>query len=133
MIFIVKAVENIGHIGDLYPIHPSDCLCVPENSTVVDEFGASLEFTPLNRTNSSAEHEVTYPCEVKHAGEVLLRGRLSTVDLLVLTSLDWHVLMLKMLFSFFTKQATLMKNFFVRDLKIFVQSESVCPWKMFLA
>jgi hypothetical protein len=37
--------------------------------------------------------------------EVLLRGRLSAIDLLllVLTSLDQHVFILKTLFSFFTK------------------------------
>ena len=64
MIFIMKAVENIGHIGEHYPIHPSDCLCVPDNETIVDEFGASLEFTALNRTYSSAKHDVIYPCEV---------------------------------------------------------------------
>jgi hypothetical protein len=36
-------------------------------------------------------------------------GRLSTVDLLVLTSLDKLVFELK-IFSFFTKQATLMRR-----------------------
>ncbi len=42
--------------------------------------------------------------------DVLLRGRLCTVDLLVLTSLDQHSFIMKILFSSFTKQATLMRR-----------------------
>ena len=38
------------------------------------------------------------------------RGRLSTVDLLVLTSLDQLLLTLKVLFTFFTKQPTIMRR-----------------------
>ena len=43
-------------------------------------------------------------------------GRLSTVDLLVLTSLCQLVFILKILFSFFTKQATLMRSSTVLSL-----------------
>jgi hypothetical protein len=39
-----------------------------------------------------------------------MRGRLCTIDHLVLTSLDQLILILKILFSFFTKQATLMRR-----------------------
>ncbi len=38
------------------------------------------------------------------------RGRLSTLDLLVLTTLDEVLLILQTLFTFFTKQATLMRR-----------------------
>jgi hypothetical protein len=41
--------------------------------------------------------------------EALLRGRISTVDLLVLTSLDHVLFKLKLHFSFFTKQPILMR------------------------
>jgi hypothetical protein len=42
--------------------------------------------------------------------ETLLRGRLSTVDLLVLTSLGQLLLILKIWFTLFTKHATLMRR-----------------------
>jgi uncharacterized protein YjbI with pentapeptide repeats len=42
--------------------------------------------------------------------EALLKGRLSTVDLLVLTSLDRLPLILQTFFIFFTKEATLMRR-----------------------
>jgi hypothetical protein len=45
-------------------------------------------------------------------------GRLSTVDLLVLTSLCQLVFILKILFSFFTKQATLMRSSTVLSLPL---------------
>jgi hypothetical protein len=38
------------------------------------------------------------------------RGMLSTVDLLVLTSLDQSLFILKILFTFITKQATIMRS-----------------------
>jgi hypothetical protein len=38
------------------------------------------------------------------------RGRLGTVDLLVLTSLDHLVILLKILITFYTKQATIMRR-----------------------
>ncbi len=44
------------------------------------------------------------------------RGRLSTLDLLVLTSLDQIVYILEILFSFFIKQATLMRRSTVLSL-----------------
>jgi hypothetical protein len=50
------------------------------------------------------------------AGKTYCGGRLSTVDLLVLTSLDLLVFILKILFSFFTKQATLMTRSTVLSL-----------------
>ncbi len=46
------------------------------------------------------------------------RGRLSTVDLLVLTSLDQLLLMMQTLFTFFTKQATLMRNLTMLSLPL---------------
>jgi hypothetical protein len=48
--------------------------------------------------------------------EVSLTGRLSTVDLLVLTSLEQLTLILKILFSFFTKQATLIRRSTVQSV-----------------
>ncbi len=50
------------------------------------------------------------------AGKYFWRGRFSTVDLLVLTSLDQLLLKLKILFTFFTKQATLMRRSIVVSL-----------------
>ncbi len=44
------------------------------------------------------------------------RGRLSTVDLLVLTSLDQLLFTLKILFTFLTKQATIMRKSTVLSL-----------------
>jgi hypothetical protein len=44
------------------------------------------------------------------AGKSYRRGRLSTVDLPVPTSLDQLLLILKILFTYFTKQATLMRR-----------------------
>jgi hypothetical protein len=61
-------------------------------------------------------------------------GRLSTIDLLVLTSLDLHVFELKILFIFMTKQATLMRRSTVLSLppqKGFPDSNkqiSGCKW-----
>jgi hypothetical protein len=43
-------------------------------------------------------------------------GRISTVDLLVLTSLDQVLFILKLYFSFFTKQPILMRRSTVRIL-----------------
>jgi hypothetical protein len=42
--------------------------------------------------------------------EALLKGRLSTVDLLVLTSLDQLLFTLKILFTLFTKHVILLKG-----------------------
>ncbi len=41
-----------------------------------------------------------------YAGKPYLRGRLSTLDLLVLTGLDQLIFVLKILYKFFIKQAT---------------------------
>jgi hypothetical protein len=51
-----------------------------------------------------------YNKEKTLTSEVLLKGRLNTGDLLVLASLDQFILKLKILVSFFTKQATLTKR-----------------------
>ncbi len=48
--------------------------------------------------------------------EVLLKGKLSTVDLLVLTSLDQLLFIMKVWFSFFSKHATLMRRPIVLSL-----------------
>ncbi len=58
--------------------------------------------------------------------EVLLKGRLSTVDLLVLTTLDQLLFILKKLFKFFTKQAILMRRSTVLSLP---PSVSI-PWSI---
>jgi hypothetical protein len=50
------------------------------------------------------------------AGNPFCRGRLSTVDLLVLTSLDQVVFKLITLITFVTKQATLMRRSNVASL-----------------
>ncbi len=57
--------------------------------------------------------------------EVLLKGRLSlsTIDLLVLTSLDQLLFLLKIFFTFFTKQVTLMRSSSV----LFLPSQLVFP------
>ncbi len=56
-----------------------------------------------------------YNLQVK-AGKSHWRGRLSTVDLLVLTSSNQLLLILKLLFTFFTKDATLMRRSTVLSL-----------------
>jgi hypothetical protein len=53
---------------------------------------------------------------IVRAGKSYWRGRLSTVDLLVLTSLDHLLFKSKMLFTFFTKQANLMRRSTVSSL-----------------
>jgi hypothetical protein len=45
-----------------------------------------------------------------------MRGKLSTVDLLVLTCLDQLIVIMKILFPFFTKRATLMRRSTVLSL-----------------
>jgi hypothetical protein len=49
-------------------------------------------------------------------GSLTEGGRLSTVDFLVLTSLDQLIFKLKIIFSFFAKQATLMRRSTVLSL-----------------
>ncbi len=55
------------------------------------------------------------------------RGRLGTVDLLVQTSIDPLLLILKILFTFFTKQATLMR----RSIVLSVPFQLVFPVSSF--
>jgi hypothetical protein len=50
--------------------------------------------------------------------EFLLTGRISTVDLPVLTSTDQLLLMLKKVFFLFTKQAILMRRLPVQSLPL---------------
>ncbi len=52
------------------------------------------------------------------AGKSYRRGKLSTVDLLVLTSLGQLVFILKLLFSFVTKYAALMRRSTVLSLPL---------------
>ncbi len=47
---------------------------------------------------------------------VLLKGKASVIDLLVLTTLYLLIFKLKILFTFFTKQATLMRRSTVLSL-----------------
>jgi hypothetical protein len=49
-------------------------------------------------------------------GKPYRRGKLSTVDLLVLPSLDQLLLIVQTLFTFFTKQATLMRRLTVQKI-----------------
>jgi len=51
-----------------------------------------------------------------NAGKYYWSGRLSTVDLLIQTSLDQLLFILKILFTFFTKQSTLMRRSTVLSL-----------------
>ena len=60
------------------------------------------------------------------------RGRLCTVDLLVLTNLDRLLVMLKILFAFFTKQATLMRRSVVLSLPPLITIPVVAIRKNFL-
>jgi hypothetical protein len=72
------------------------------------------------------------------AGNPYWRGGLSTVDLLVLTSLDQLLFLLKILFTLFTKQATLMRRSTVPSLpfqlgfpglsKVIQPSKSIKTW-----
>ncbi len=57
------------------------------------------------------------------------RGRLSTVDVHVLTILNLLLFTLKILFSFFAKQATLMKRLLIHSLPlllVFLPVSYVC-------
>jgi hypothetical protein len=49
---------------------------------------------------------------------VLLKGKASVIDLLVLTTLYQLIFILKILFTFFTKQATLMRRSTVLSLPL---------------
>jgi len=51
-------------------------------------------------------------------GSLTERERLNTVDLIVLTSLDELLFIFKMLFTFFTKQVTLMRRSTVLSLPL---------------
>jgi hypothetical protein len=53
---------------------------------------------------------------IAHHGESLLKGRFSTVDLRVPTSLDQPLIIVKILFTFFTKYVTLMRRYTVLSL-----------------
>ncbi len=53
---------------------------------------------------------------IVRAGKSYWRGRLSTVDLIVLTSLDQLLFKLKILWTFFTKQANIMRRSTVSSL-----------------
>ena len=66
--------------------------------------------------------------KARTAGKYYWRGKLSTVHLLVLISLDLLLFILKMLYTLFTKQATLMKGSVVLSLP----PQLVFPAKMFL-
>jgi hypothetical protein len=50
--------------------------------------------------------------------EPLLKGKLSTIDLLVLTSFNELVFILRILFTLFTKQATLMRRSTILNLPL---------------
>jgi hypothetical protein len=61
---------------------------------------------------------IIYRVSYGEAREALLEGRLNTVDLLVLTSLDQLIFILKILFTCFTQQATLMRRSTVLSLPL---------------
>ncbi len=54
---------------------------------------------------------------------LLLKGKDSTIDLLVLTSLEQLLFILKILFIFFTKQAMLMRRLTVQSPSPFTEGE----------
>ena len=54
-----KAFEKVIHISDAYPVHESECLCIPKNETELELFGQAAEFRVFNATKP---HK--YPCEV---------------------------------------------------------------------
>ncbi len=75
---------------------------------------SSRKWTRPRRSNSMSRHQ-SYKTpfhRLWRSGQ----GRLSTVDLLVLTSLHQLLLMLKILFTFFTKQPTLIRRSTVLSL-----------------
>jgi hypothetical protein len=66
---------------------------------------------------------------IADTGKSYWRGRLSTVDLLVLSSLDQLLLKLKLLYAYLTKQATLMRRLTVLSLLpqlVFPADKSLC-------
>jgi len=63
------------------------------------------------------------------AGKSYWRGRLSTVDLLVLTSLDQLLFILKILLNSFTKQAILMRRSTVLSLTLSISWMETDEWR----
>ncbi len=72
---------------------------------------AGRKWQGLSCTSIPSKNLPEYLFEVSaHPGKSYWRGRLSTVDLLVLTSLDQLLLYWKLWFTFFTKQASLLRR-----------------------
>ena len=73
---------------------------------------------------------LTYTVEIIFAdsrqGTLKGRGRLSTVALFVITSLDQLLVILKTLFTFFPKQATLMRRSTVQSLPLQLGFPAFC-------
>jgi hypothetical protein len=76
------------------------------------ELGFSGFFPDFSRIKPMLLHEIVKP------GKSYWRGRLSTVDLLVLTSLYWLIFFLKILFIGVSKQATLIRRSTVLSLPL---------------
>jgi hypothetical protein len=76
----------------------------------------SSSFNISSKQSKSKMREMHLLENLYKIGEVSLKGRLSTVDLLVLTSSDQLLLILKILFTFITIQATLMWRSTVQSL-----------------
>jgi len=68
-IFIKKALQKVWHIGDYSPVHESPCFCAPSNSTYLDEYGTSADFTGFNATKPHV-----YPCEFTTSNGLTLEG-----------------------------------------------------------
>ncbi len=68
-IFIKKAIEKVAHIGDYYPIHPSECYCKPSNETLLGEFGTAKEFSGFDAVKP---HK--YPCEFDPGTGTMIDG-----------------------------------------------------------
>ena len=44
VIFIIKAIEKVIHIGDKYPMAESPCYCDPDNKGLASEAGWRLDY-----------------------------------------------------------------------------------------
>lgn len=67
LIFIKKAFEKVLHISDTYPIHESECLCIPKNVTEEGIYGRATEFRAFNVSKAHM-----FPCEVLSSAILLL-------------------------------------------------------------
>ena len=62
VIFIIKAIEKVVHIGDKYPVHPSECFCHPNNVSEVP--GWSWNTTLMTQREVHDDHHCSFSAEV---------------------------------------------------------------------